>query len=291
MSSILNILNQVSFGRHYLQIALLLRESLLINSMLNNVEVWHGITRDEEKEFQKVDLILLRKLLGAPISTPKESFFLELGILPISILLKAKRVRYLHYPLNKNKAEMLSRFFWAQWRRPCKGDWVNLIKQDLAELGIPDDLEKITAYSKLSFKKYVKDRSKEVAFQSLMSCKENHSKMSWINYSELGMQDIYSSSELSIDEARVIFLFRVHMCQFTQNFRGTNVYDLCLLCRNHPDTQESMSECKELKRQFAYMNIGKMIKDVYSGKVGTETVRDLKLILSFREEKKKMMEV
>ena len=166
-----------------------------------------------------------------------------------------------------------------------------MIKQDLAELGIPDDLEKITAYSKLSFKKYVKDRSKEVAFQSLMSCKENHSKMSWINYSELGMQDIYSSSELSIDEARVIFLFRVHMCQFTQNFRGTNVYDLCLLCRNHPDTQESMSECKELKRQFAYMNIGKIIKDVYSGKVGTETVRDLKLILSYREEKKKMMEV
>ena len=32
-------------------------------------------------------------------------------------------------------------------------------------------------------------------------------------------------------------------------------------------------------------------EDVYSGKVGTETVRDLKLILSYREEKKKMMEV
>ena len=72
VSSILTILNQVSFGKHYVQIGLLLSESLLLNSMLNNVEVWHGFYRGEEKELEGVDLILLRKLLCAPISTPKE---------------------------------------------------------------------------------------------------------------------------------------------------------------------------------------------------------------------------
>ena len=114
--------------------------------------------------------------------------------------------------------------------------------------------------------------------------------MQWIDYSHLGMQEIYSSSELSIEEARTIFLFRVHMCQFTHNFRGTNVYDLCLLCRNHPDTQEAMSECKELKRQFACLNIEELIKNVYSGNVRTESARDLKRILCYRDEKREAME-
>ena len=73
-----------------------------------------------------------------------------------------------------------------------------MIKQDLADLDIPDDIERLTTYSKSSFRKYVKARAKELAFHSLMSSKQSHSKMQWIDYSQLGMQEIYSSSELSI---------------------------------------------------------------------------------------------
>ena len=140
---------------------------------------------------------------------------------------------------------MVSRFFWAQWLSPCKGDWVNLIKQDLEDLDIPEDLSELSSYSKFSFKKYVRSKAKQLAFITLMSCKQNHSKIKSLMYTDLRTQDFYLSSELSTDEARSVFLFRVHMCQFSANFRGTSACDTCLLCRNHPDSQEWLPECKE----------------------------------------------
>ena len=289
VSSILTILNQVSFGKHYVQIGLLLRESLLLNSMLNNVEVWHGFYRVEEKELEGVDIILLRKLLYALISTPNESFSLELGIVPISIQLKVKRLSYLHYLLKKNKNEMVSRFFWAQWLSPCKGDWVNLIKQDLEDLDIPEDLSGLSSYSKFSFKKYVRSKAKQLAFITLMSCKRNHSKMKSLMYTDLKTQDFYLSSELSADEVRSVFLFRVHMCQFSANFRGTSACDTCLLCRNHPDSQEWLPECKEIRKQFGDLNIREIIQNVYSECVRPESVRSLIQILRYREEAKQKL--
>ena len=39
ISEIMNLLKQVSFGHHYVEIALLLSQSLLLGSILNNVEI------------------------------------------------------------------------------------------------------------------------------------------------------------------------------------------------------------------------------------------------------------
>ena len=85
------ILREVSFGKHYVQIALLLRETLFLSTLLFNVEVWYNITKSEIKELENLDVLLLRKILNAPVTTPIESFYLELGLLPISVIIKMKR--------------------------------------------------------------------------------------------------------------------------------------------------------------------------------------------------------
>ena len=111
ISQITNLLAIVSYGYHYVEIALLLREAMFVSSVLNNVEVWYGVSRKEVETFEKMDLILLRKILKTPMSTPKEAIYLELGILPLGVLLKEKRVNYLHYLITRNSQEMLSKFF------------------------------------------------------------------------------------------------------------------------------------------------------------------------------------
>ena len=78
ITQIMNILESVSYGHHFIDIALLLRESMFISSILNNVEVWYGLTRSEVETFEKFDLILLRRILSAPSSTPIESFYYPL---------------------------------------------------------------------------------------------------------------------------------------------------------------------------------------------------------------------
>ena len=88
----MNILQQISLGHHYFEIALLLKKSLFLNSVLNNVEVMYNFTKTDAEEFDKLDLILMRKILNAPVSTPKEAFYLKLGVLSPRAHIKLRRV-------------------------------------------------------------------------------------------------------------------------------------------------------------------------------------------------------
>ena len=110
MTEILNLLDLISFGPYLIEIALLLRESMLINGILTNVEVWYNLTTSEIKEFEDLDKVFLRKVLGVPGSTPSEAFYLELGILPIGTIIKARRLNYLHTILTGDRKGMLYSF-------------------------------------------------------------------------------------------------------------------------------------------------------------------------------------
>ena len=49
-------------GENYFTIAIILRENLLINSVLSRSEVWYGITRQEMKDLENLDLSLLIRI-------------------------------------------------------------------------------------------------------------------------------------------------------------------------------------------------------------------------------------
>ena len=65
---------------------------MFINGILNNSEVWYSLTKSEIGEFEDLDRLLLRRILKVPISTSKEALFLELGLIPIGVLIQAKRI-------------------------------------------------------------------------------------------------------------------------------------------------------------------------------------------------------
>ena len=81
-----------------------------IRLALNNVEVWYDLTKAEIDEFEQLDLNLFRKILRVPVTTPKIALYLELGLVPISILIMGRQVRYLHYLVSKKKDDMLGIF-------------------------------------------------------------------------------------------------------------------------------------------------------------------------------------
>ena len=97
VTRIMNILKTISFGHKYFEIAKTLREAEFINGILTNAEVWYGIKQSEIDELEEVDKLLLRRVLGAPESSCIESLYLELGLVPIRVIIKARRVKYLHY--------------------------------------------------------------------------------------------------------------------------------------------------------------------------------------------------
>ena len=129
ITQILNLLEILSFGKHYIEIALLLRESMFINGVLFNAEVWYGLTRSEISEFEDLDRLLLRKTL--------ESYYLELRIIPISEIIRMRRIQYLHHLVTRQENEILYQFFITQWTNPTRGNWTEKMKEDLEELKIP----------------------------------------------------------------------------------------------------------------------------------------------------------
>ena len=110
VTKIMDILKTVSYGEKYFEMATTLREAELINGMLTNAEVSYGISQSELDELEEVDKLLLRRILNAPTSSCIESLYLELGLVPIHIIIKARRVKYLHY-LVRLGDDMLSRVF------------------------------------------------------------------------------------------------------------------------------------------------------------------------------------
>ena len=66
VNKIMTMLEVIPFGKHYFEVGIILRNSLLVSSMLFNSEAWYNITKAELDLFETIDLLLLQQLLNAP---------------------------------------------------------------------------------------------------------------------------------------------------------------------------------------------------------------------------------
>ena len=197
----MNILEKITLGEYYFSTAISVRESMFVNGILTNAEIWYGLTKAEVGELEDLDEQLLRKILNTKYSVPAECLYLELGCLNISTIIKARRINYLHYLATRKEDEMLERFFLTQWNFPTINDWTEQARKDLDDFGIKQDLNQIISKSKYSFKENVKIKAREFAFYSLMERKESHSKVRNIFYNGLKMQNYLQSGELTTIQA------------------------------------------------------------------------------------------
>ena len=280
ITQIMNLLGAISLGKYYIEIAILLRESIFLNGILTNAEVWYCITKQEMKLFEDLDLTLLRKILNVPYTTPSESFYLELGILPISIVIKARRVNYLHYILKREENEMLYTFFMTQWHNETNGDWTQQIKIDLEDLEIPCDFEFIKSKSRSSFKSLVKAKSKEYALKILTKKQEKHSKMGDLYYQELKLQNYFKIEGIHAEQALKLFKWRVKMAPFGENFRGNEDFKVCPLCHSHLDSQKLSFQCKTMNNA---MEINCQLNSIYCNDIKITTAETITKMEKVRE--------
>ena len=156
----MTLLERVSFGKYFFQIALSLRKAIFLNSVLTNTEVWYGLRKQEVDDLESLDRDLLCQILSLPQSTPSEALYLESGCLNIGTIVKMRRVNYLHYLLKFDNNSMLSKFFHAQYTFPVRGDWSEQVKEDLKDLDIQENFEWIKSKSKDSFCRLVKKKGR-----------------------------------------------------------------------------------------------------------------------------------
>ena len=62
---------------------------------------------------------------------------------------------YLHNILNRSEGELVKRVYVAQRNNPTKGDFIELVKQDLNDIGEDFDEETIRCQTKTIFKAHI----------------------------------------------------------------------------------------------------------------------------------------
>ena len=85
---------------------------------------------------KRVDENLLRRVLGASKSTPIPSLYLETGSIPVSIIIKGRRILYLHYLIIQPKNTLISQMLYDQIQNPIKNDWFSVVIENIDELGL-----------------------------------------------------------------------------------------------------------------------------------------------------------
>ena len=76
------------YGKHYFKAAKIMRESMLIGSMLNNSESWINLTKLDIETLEKPDTITQRNIFGNKGNPSKAFMCLELGIIPVHFVIK-----------------------------------------------------------------------------------------------------------------------------------------------------------------------------------------------------------
>ena len=122
INSIMQILKSTYFGRFYFEVALVLRESLFLSSLLLNSEAWVNLTDQDIRKLEQSDEILLSRILDCETNTSNTFKYLELGIYPLRYEIIKRKTLFLQYILQQDKKSMLYQIFDATCKNPVKND-------------------------------------------------------------------------------------------------------------------------------------------------------------------------
>ena len=249
ISQITSILNLTSLGHYHFEIALILRESILISKLVFNSEVWYNVTKKQLEQLEQVDEAYFRRILNVAKTTPKAGLYMEWGVMPVKFIVKMRRMLYYWHILHRNKNELLFKFFSAQKFSPSKGDWFYQIKTDMAELKLNLSEEEIISMSHYQFKKLIRHKVESLAIASLQSLKKKKSMK--LNIKKFKPQQYLLSRNLSITEVQNLFKLRNCMIDVKENFKSSYEGNIsCRLCKSFSESQQHLLECTVIKQKL-----------------------------------------
>ena len=128
--SILALLKELPLQNFKTKVGLALRQAWLINGILCNSEVWHGLREYDRNNFAANDKYLLRGLVDSHCKTPVEHSFLEMAAPTIPHVMRARRLIYLQTIQKHHESELTRSVYMCQKANPLPGDLCLKVKED-----------------------------------------------------------------------------------------------------------------------------------------------------------------
>ena len=248
ISDIFAILNQVSMGYQYIEIGLILRETVLMSKILLSAESWHNVFLYQIEKLEELDIIFLRKLFNCHSKTAKEFLIRESGTIPLRFQISGRRLVYWKHILSVHKSELIFRVYLAQKLSPVQGDWISLVEKDKELYDIKLSDEEVRIMSKHKFKTYIKQKSEELTLKYLSKLQQKHSKSKLLDMNDLTISQYLLDSRFSKAERELLFRLRSKTVDVKENFKHAyqNNDMLCQLCKLFSCTQSHVLQCPKL---------------------------------------------
>ena len=155
VNNIISIIKHISFGYFSFEIALILRNSLLINGILYNIETLFNLNQKHIKSLEDCDRYLWQQLFNCPRTASIEGFHIETNTMPIRFYIIGRKFMFLWNLLRKSSEELVKRVFQLQADFPTDKSWVSNVRKDLKNFNINYTFEELARFSKSQFKQLV----------------------------------------------------------------------------------------------------------------------------------------
>ena len=117
--------SKISFmksGKYLMQTVAILRDSVLLGSLLYGTEVLYNLSNEDLKKLAKADAMFLKSVLDLNPNIPDCLVLLEFGLEPIEIKIRKRRALYLKYILDHEEG-ICFQILKEQMKKTLKSDW------------------------------------------------------------------------------------------------------------------------------------------------------------------------
>ena len=253
LANITALIIDIPLGHRRVEIGLQLRQEWLINGLLCNSKVWQKLTEKDKKDLDKIDHIVLRTIVGAQSKAPIEQLYLETASVPLTEIMRTRRLIYLQTILKRPDSELTRKVFDAMRTDPIPDDWCLLVDNDFKEINLKIGDQEIINMDPINYKALIKSRVRDNTYIKLKEIQASHEKGSLMVHKDLlNPQDYLKTNKLNNKQIGLLFNLR---CQSLNGIRD-NFHKLyhgditCRLCLSEIDSQSHLLQCSELKKHI-----------------------------------------
>ena len=233
--------------------AILFKNSMLINSLLSSSEVLYNIELKHVKMLEKCDKSLLQRIMSIPSTCSYEAVYLETGCLPVRYILQGRRLIYYWTLLNKPDKELVKKVFLTQKQFSSNDDWIIQVEDDKKSLDIDLSDNSIQKMKKEAFKKLVKSKLNVKANEFLLNLKNSEKRSKSKNLKSFKFQNYLNSTKLSIKEKKLLFSLRTRSINVKTNYKSKFKFNMeCRLCKdkNSEESEKHLLNCTVIEQNI-----------------------------------------
>ena len=200
-------------------------------------EVWKP-SKQEEKQINRIYENIIKRILQTPQSTPRESIFIETGLIETTTLIKKNRLM-MHNRLKNGTNETMKKII----NRDEEGSWANENYKIMEQLNIPPDtINKKKGTAKRIIQGKILDDYKERIDKEAAQKSKVQYNLQGRNYRWKPGKIPEYMQELTRNQVSTIFKARTRMTDIKANYKKKYPNQICRACNTEEETQEHVFE-------------------------------------------------